>query len=545
MRKSTVASVAAALAVGCHAHVLPRQADSQNTTYTNPVIPGYHPDPSCIFVPEWDDTFFCAVSSFIAFPAMPVFASKDLINWRLISHVQNRPEQSPSAGNISRNDGGWYAPTLRYHEGVFYVINVDVDAQAPSSGIFTTEDPYDDAAWSDLLPVTVNGYDPDIFFDSDGTVYSQFAKTVNSDPFTTEIHQFTIDLPSGTASADYFLTNGTAVQPPEGPQMYYKDRWYWLVLAEGGTALDHQVTVSRSRNPTGPWELGPNNPVLTANPTSLFQTVGQADLFQDSTGNWWGVALATRSGPEYVHWPMNRETVLYPVSWPEGEWPVFDQVEGIMEGPLPAEDLNVPGDGPFVKAPDHYSFPPRSSLPKHFTYWRFPQEEKYTISPRGHPNTLRLLPSNANLTAFPTFDPLAGQTFVGRRQVDTLFKYSVDMKFTPKSEGEEAGATIFLRQERNAVLGLIYTEDGPQLRFKAEGPDAPATVTKVVPRSWAKQGLRFEIEAVNFTHYEFSAGPKHGGKLETIAYVDNALFSTSFTGESLFFPTASTAMLTC
>ncbi|KAI7258042.1 hypothetical protein KC352_g10788, partial [Hortaea werneckii] len=114
----------------------------KNSTYFNPIIPGFHPDPSCIFVPEWEDTFFCAVSSFIAFPGMPVFASKDLQNWRLISHVHNRPEQAPTLGNISRNSAGWYAPTLRFHEGTFYVINVDVDAQAPSSGIFTTTNPY-------------------------------------------------------------------------------------------------------------------------------------------------------------------------------------------------------------------------------------------------------------------------------------------------------------------------------------------------------------------------------------------------------------------
>jgi beta-xylosidase len=227
----------------------------KNTTYNNPIIPGFHPDPSCIFVKELDNTFFCASSTFLAFPAMPIHASKDLVNWKLISHVQNRPSQYPPAGNISRSSAGWYAPSLRYQKGTFYVINADVDA--PDSGIFTTTNIYDRNSWSDLLPVNVGGYDPDIFFDTDGTIYSQTAITISGDPFTTEIQQFTISLPSGAVSPRHFLTNGTNHQPPEGPHIYLKDDYYWLLLAEGGTALDHQVTFFRSKSPLGPWESDP------------------------------------------------------------------------------------------------------------------------------------------------------------------------------------------------------------------------------------------------------------------------------------------------
>lgn len=509
--------------------------DNANSTYYNPVIPGFHPDPSCIFVKEWDNTFFCAVSSFIAFPAMPMFASKDLVNWKLISHVQNRPEQFLPAGNISRNSGGWYAPTLRYHNETFYVINVDVDASGPvTGGIFTTTDPYDDSAWSDLLPVEVGGYDPDIFFDTDGTVYSQAAITISGDPFTTEIQQFTIDLPSGNTTPRRFLTNGTNQQPPEGPHIYYKDSYYWLLLAEGGTALNHQVTMSRSKSPTGPWELDPSNPILTAiNTTSIFQTVGHADLFQDADGNWWGVALSTRSGPDYVHWPMNRETVLYPVSWPEGEWPTLDPVRGEMSGPLPPTNLDVPASGPFVKEPDNYTFPPGSSLPRHFTFWRFPQTDKYTISPKGHKNSLRLQPSNANLTAFPSFQPLAGQTFVGRRQTDTLFAYNIDMDFSPARNGEEAGVTVFLSQDRHAELGVVRVEGQKYLRFRAEGPDAPPPVSRRLPKAWGDRGVSLEVQAFNFTHYSLSAGCQATGELQTVALVNNSMLSTSFTGKSM------------
>ncbi|KAK4561534.1 hypothetical protein LTR86_004852 [Recurvomyces mirabilis] len=470
---------------------------TKNTTYYNPIIPGFHPDPSCIFVKEWDNTFFCASSSFIAFPGMPIHASKDLVNWKLVSHVQSRPSQFPGAGNITRAGGGWYAPTIRYHQGTFYVINVDVDAATGGSGIFTTKNPYDNDAWSDLLEVEIGGYDPDLFFDKSGTIYSQAAITILGDPFTTDIEQFTIDLPSGNSTPRHFLTNGTGVQPPEGPHMYYKDGYYWLLLAQGGTALDHQVTISRSKSPSGPWELDPSNPILTAiNTTSLFQTVGHADLFQDATG----------------------------------EWPILQPVRGKMSGPLPPRNVNIPGTGPFVKDPDHYTFPPGSSLPRHFTYWRFPKAQNYVVSPAGHSNTLRLIPSNSNLTEFDTFDPRAGKTFIGRRQTDTLFTYTIDMSFTPQHSGEEAGATIYLRQERHAEIGVVNLNGTTHLRFRAEGPDAPATVKKPIPNSWC-EGISFEIKAFNFTHYSLSAGAR-GGHLETFAQVNNSLLSLEFTGKS-------------
>ncbi|KAI7217660.1 glycoside hydrolase family 43 protein [Hortaea werneckii] len=523
--KSTLILTALGLAPAIHGHF------DTNSTYFNPIIPGFHPDPSCVFVPEWEDTFFCAVSSFIAFPGMPVFASKDLQNWRLVSHVHNRPEQAPTFGNISRNSGGWYAPTLRFHEGTFYVINVDVDAQVPSSGIFTTTNPYQDSSWSNLMPISVGGYDPDLFFDSDGTVYIQYAATISNDPFTTEIDQVTVDLSTGNTSEPHFLSNGTGVQPPEGPHLYYKDGYYWLLLAEGGTALDHQVTMSRSKSPTGPWELDPANPVLTAiNSSSLFQTVGHADLFHDAAGNWWACALSTRSGPEYVHWPMNREGVLTPVSWPGDGWPVFDPVDGLMSGPLPRENPFVAGRGQFVGSNDYYKFAPGTSLPEHFTFWRFPKRENYVVSPPRHPYRLQLTPSNANLTGSEDFSPLDGQTFVGRRQEHTLFSYRVAMDFSPSKAGEEAGVTVFLRQERNAELGLISMDDKYALRFRATGPNAPETVDKEVPQWWAHRGIQFEIKAFNFTHYSLSAGPKGKKHLETVALVDNSLFSTSFTG---------------
>lgn len=222
-----------------------------------------------------------------------------------------------------------------------------------------------------------------------------------------------------------------------------------LTFILGGTGLNHMETIARSKNLTGPYTPYERNPILSnANTTQYFQTVGHADLFQDASGNWWGAALSTRSGPEWTTFPMGRETVLFPVTWKTGDWPVCSQVQGVMNGwPLPRENKDVGGSGPFIDAPDYITFPHGSKLPAHFVHWRDPIDSSYTISPSGHANTLRLTTSKLNLTGYDgIYAGTAGQTFVGRRQVDTLFTYSVVMDFDPKEDNMEAGVSLFLTQ---------------------------------------------------------------------------------------------------
>lgn len=505
----------------------------QNSTYYNPILPGFHPDPSCVFVKEWDNTFFCASSTFLAFPGIPIHASKDLVNWKLIGHAFNRPEQLPAFNNITGQQNGWYAPTIRYHNKRFWIIDSCVGSV---TGFWSTSDPYSNSAWTNVVPSEIPGYDPDLFWDTDGTVYSAFADTVLSDPFTTEIHQVELDVPSGNATNNRFLWNGTAdVSVPEGPHMMLKDGYHYLLLAQGGTATGHQVTIGRGKSAQGPFEADPANPILTANGTdAYFQTVGHADLFQDAAGNWWGVALATRSGPEYKNWPMGRETVLFPARWDKGEWPIMDPVRGQMSGPLPPIDKSIKGTGAFIKDPDYYKFPPGSSIPSHFAYWRFPKTENYIVSPKGHPNTLRLLPSYANLTAYPSFIPTDGITFIGRRQTDSLFTYSVNIDYSPSTVGEESGVSLFLTQDYHADLGIVRLNGtGSYLRFRAHGSNAPSETVVPIPQHWCAEGIKLQIQAYNITHFSFSAGSQQG-PVERIATVPATFVSNGFTGKWQF-----------
>ncbi|KAK6951018.1 hypothetical protein Daesc_007547 [Daldinia eschscholtzii] len=486
-----------------------------NSTYYNPVLPGWHSDPSCTQV---DGTFFCVTSTFISFPGLPVYASKDLVNWKLISHAWNRESQLPGISwNTTGQQQGMYAATIRYRDERFYVICEYLGTPRGDIGVlFKSDDPFSDEAWSDPVTFPVEKIDPDLFWDDDGKTYVATQGIILQE----------IDLETGEVSQPPIsLWNGTGGVWPEGPHLYKKDGWYYLMIAEGGTQMDHSITIARSRNLTGPYEAYENNPILTNRGTDeYFQTVGHGDLFQDANGNWWGMALATRSGPEFEIYPMGREAVLFPVTWEEGEWPVLQPVRGKMSGwALPPTNRDIPGDGPFNSDPDVYDFAEGTAIPRNLVYWRVPRDGAFSVTSKG----LQIIPSRNNLTGTPystTTPELSGQqglSFIGRRQTDTLFSFSVDLTFAPRQVGQEAGVTVFLTQVNHIDLGVVLLTKSSNstcasrrrreakthlaLRFRAEG--LPESRTVGVPEEWLDGPIRLHIETANATHYNLAAAP--------------------------------------
>ncbi|KAI2466688.1 glycoside hydrolase family 43 protein [Annulohypoxylon bovei var. microspora] len=493
---------------------------SANSSYFNPALPGWHSDPSCVHV---NGTFFCATSTFISFPGLPIYASKDLVNWKLVSHVWNRDSQLPGVSwNTSVQQYGMYAPTLRYHDSEFWVVCEYLGTETGNLGVvFRTSDPFTDAAWGDPVLFHPDSIDPDLFWDDDGTLYVATQGVVLQ----------SLDLSTGELSQPpVSLWNGTGGVWPEGPHLYKKDGWYYLMIAEGGTELDHSITIARSQQLTGPYESYANNPILTNRGTDeYFQTVGHGDLFQDSAGNWWGMCLSTRSGPDFTIYPMGREAVLFPATWETGAWPVLEPVRGTMSGwTLPPATRDVPGDGPFNADPDEYDFAVGTAIPRNLVYWRVPRAGAFTVTAQG----LQVVPSRNNLTGTPystTTPELTGQqglAFIGRRQTDTLFAFSVDVSFAPQDVGQEAGVTVFLTQFDHIDLGVVLLpgssnasssssrlllkkqEPNPQLslRFRATGNgDAPPPNIVSVPAAWLDGPIRLYIDTANATHYNLSA----------------------------------------
>ncbi|KAF9870753.1 xylosidase arabinofuranosidase [Colletotrichum karsti] len=391
----------------------------------------------------------------MAFPANPIYASKDFVNWRLASNAVNRVSQFPIIRSGTQgNGGGMFANTLRYHNGTFYLISTWASEElgGPRFVMFTSRDPFDDLAWSDAIWPRTPGYtiDPDIFFDDDGSVVVASAGA--------PIIAAYLDLSTGNTSEPWELWGGTGGASAEGPHLYKKDGYYYLLIAEGGTQLNHSATIARSMSLRGPWEAAPANPLVSnKNTDEYFQTVGHADLFQDSEGNWWGVALST-------------------LSWPEGSWPIADQVKGQMSGPLPEKSSIFRGLGPSVGEADIVDFEPGSALPSHWVHWRAPFDANdFAVSPKGFENTLRLTASRANLTTDAKFNASTeGVTAVFRRQEHTIFNFTADIHLGfGKSAEDEVGVSNFGTPNQHVDVGVVYLEaasdSATTFRLRANG----------------------------------------------------------------------------
>jgi beta-xylosidase len=296
--------------------------------YHNPIIPGFHPDPSICRV---GNDYYLVTSSFEYFPGVPIFHSHDLVNWRQMGHVLTRPSQLPLAG-AGPSDGIW-APSIRHHNGRFYMVTTNV-ARWPKwstrNCYVTAEDP--GGEWSEPVFLDEGGIDPDLFFDDDGsaTFVRNGAGGIWGGP---------VDLDAGRLTgAMQLLWSGTGGPYAEAPHLYKVRGRYYLVIAEGGTGYGHCVTVARGDSPLGPFEPCPRNPILThRHRHHPIQCTGHADLFEAEDSTWWAVFLGVRTiaigRPFQV---LGRETFLAPVTWTEDGWPLINAGEAIeleMEGP--------------------------------------------------------------------------------------------------------------------------------------------------------------------------------------------------------------------
>ncbi|KAJ6027073.1 glycosyl hydrolase [Penicillium canescens] len=388
----------------------------------NPIIPGFAPDPSIVGVAGW---YFLVNSTFHLFPGLPIYASKDLVSWRQIGgrlnyspllrtneprlgHAINRRDQlslsksatrlsapSPSTGGkILPATAGLYAPTIRYHAGKFYVVctnalyNKNTGQVGKQNFLVSTTDIWSDI-WSDPVYFDFVGIDPDLFFD-DGKIYITGSATPG--PWT-RINCFEIDIETGKRLLDErTIWTGTGGVYPEGPHIYKRNGWYYLLIAEGGTHLTHMITMARSRSIWGPYESCPNNPILTANGTDEYiQHTGHGDLFEDNDGQWWAVCLAVRKDKR-GRYAMSRETFLTSAKW-HGEWPSLEPVKLVPRALSNRNETPSLSAGPLID----------------YVYIRDVSLGKYSFNESN---------SNITLTASSTdlSDPEASPTFVGKRQ---------------------------------------------------------------------------------------------------------------------------------
>ncbi len=408
--------------------------------YRNPILPGFYPDPSVCRVGE---DFYLVNSSFEYFPGVPIFHSRDLIHWRQLGHVLDRPSQLEIPG-VAPSDG-IYAPTIRHHAGRFYLATtVNVTGRGFRNFFVTAENPA--GPWSDPIWVNQGGIDPSLFFDDDGRVFW----TGNGTGWATVrgLYQSEIDPASGTLlSEPRLIWTGSGGSYPEGPHLFKRDGFYYLLAAEGGTAECHMVTCARSRQPFGPFEPCPFNPVLThRSRMNIITSTGHADFFSDAAGDWWAVFLAIRYAEHGFH-PLGRETCLAPVEWTADGWPV------VNGGALVAERMEVARDlpaRPLPPAPVRDDFD-SAALGPDWVRLRLPAFEDYSLNARPGWLTLRC--------AAPALDDLASPAAVFRRLRHFEATARAWLDFEPASEREEAGLTVLIDQRHHAELVVARRGD--------------------------------------------------------------------------------------
>ncbi|BCJ73370.1 xylan 1,4-beta-xylosidase [Catellatospora sp. IY07-71] len=415
----------------------------------NPVLPGFHPDPSILRV---GDDYYLATSTFEWYPGVRVHHSRDLVHWQPLGGIVTERRLLDLRGCGDSN--GVWAPDLTWHDGLFHLVYSDVASFA--SGYwdpqnFLTTAPDISGPWSDPVPLHSHGFDAALFHDEDGTTWLLSMSAdwrPGRDRFGgIEIQRYDREKRQLVGNAQ-IIFRGTAAGLTEGPHLYRRDGWYWLVTAEGGTSWEHQVTVARSRNLLGPYEVDPAGPLLTSvdRPDLRLQKAGHGSLVQTQGGEWYLAHLVARPYSPRGNCVLGRETAIQRVDWPDGGWPS-------IPGGIPADEYQAPDlpahPWPDEPATDHFDGPDLSVC---WSTLRRPATPDW-IDLRSRPSHLRVRGGQS---------PVGKQTpsLVARRVGAERCSLETAVEFDPRDHRHLAGITAYYNTLNWYYLYLTRADDG-------------------------------------------------------------------------------------
>ncbi len=489
----------------------PALAQPNRASYHNPIIPGFNPDPSICRVGE---DYYLVTSTFEYFPGVPVYHSRDLVHWTMIGHVLDRPSQL-NLDSVACS-GGIYAPTIRYHNGTFYMITTLVgQSRAPQHRNFIVTAKNPAGPWSDPHWIAnAPGIDPSLFFDDNGKVYYSgndspkiklWDKHRNIWLQELDITTWTlvgkrVDVLDG---GEYYkkgtLDGGieSGVNNYESSHHYKKDGKYYLLIAHGGTSQNHAVSIWRSDSVFGPYEMNPSNPILTHRDLPkehAFTSTGHADLVQTQQGEWYIVYLAKRpyGGENFI---LGRETFMSPVDW-SGVWPIVNPKGTVGRGELTHAAPSLKANKVAPESPrDEFAAP---ALRAAWTFIRTPRSQWWSLTKRKGYLRINLRPESISEQANPSF--------IGRRQEYKDFSAAMKMEFTPGSGNEEAGLVV----ERDRDYYLKFTvgiDNGKRVVRLSEkaGPDVKDSVLAQQAASGTKY-MRVSSQGTDYTFAYSSDG---------------------------------------
>ncbi|WP_164716381.1 glycoside hydrolase family 43 protein [Paenibacillus whitsoniae] len=395
-------------------------------TIPNPVLPGDYPDPSIVRV---GDDYYVVTSTFQYFPGVMIHHSRDLVHWKPIGHVITRRSQIDLTGVPDSH--GVFASDISYADGKFWVVVPFFHGQPRCSNLlFTAKRP--EGPYSDGIVLNHHFIDPSIFHDDDGRRYLVFGGGW--------LQELDADGTRLIGEARQ-VWPGTGGRAPEAPHIVKRNGYYYLMLAEGGTAFGHMETLARSRSIWGPYESCPHNPVLTQpDPAHPLQKAGHGKLVEDPRGNWWMLHLGGRPLTPGGATPLGRETFLEPVRWTSDEW--FE----VGDGGRPQEWVEVPGSQALDLTESEPELFNGAELSPIWEWVRHPLEGSYALTDKG----LEL-----ECQPYPLYVP--GSTLILTRRWEHFgFETRTRLSFAPRSLGEEAGLIVYRDMDAMLLMSVRY-----------------------------------------------------------------------------------------
>lgn len=449
---------------------------SDDACFYNPILPGWYSDPSICTNGEGD--YFLVTSTFTYFPGVPIFHSKDLVNWKQVGHILSRPSQlvNMEGQHVS---GGIFAPAISYnpHNKTYYMVTTNVGA---GNFFVKTKNPFGE--WSDpiMLP-EVGGIDPSFFFDEDGKAYivnnddAPDNKPEYSGHRTIRIQEFDVTTDKTIGSRKILVNKGVHPEEKpiwiEGPHIYKINGKYFLMDAEGGTSDWHSEVIFRSDSPMGPFIPWKNNPILTQRHLSAdrprpITCAGHADLVQAKEGDWWAVFLACRPINNKFE-NLGRETFIMPVRWSEDGFPYITQGEETV--PLTCRREGVKRDSvvTFGNFEVNDSFDD-TTLGMAWMTLRAPATDLYSLTETPGFLSLKCADVSTAEKSVPAF--------IGRRMQHHKFECSTRMLFNPSDNKEVAGMLLFKDESHQYFFCVAQSEGKRHISLKKTNKTAEEVV---------------------------------------------------------------------
>lgn len=491
----------------------------------NPILPGFNPDPSIV---KANGRYYIAVSSFQWLPGIRIYESPNLIDWTHKTDVLTT--QHDFRGNPI--DCSVWAPQISYHNNKFYVVYTDVKSTArpfkDCRNYLITSDSID-GPWSEPVYLNGSGFDPSLFHDDDGKKYLlnviwDYRVTTGNKSDGIVLQEF--DEKENRLVGDLIkIFDGTELKKTEASHIYKKDDYYYLITAEGGTGRGHAVTVARSKDITGPYELDPDYPMLTSaqDPDWPFQQSGHASLIETDNNEWYMAHLMTRPiNGEYVL--LGRETAIQKVYWDEDGWLRLSH-----GGKLPAVEVEAPeGTHSEMKdqTTDFTDYFDQGALDKEWNTLRAAATEDW-FSFDAPEKGLRIYGGESVQSLF-------NHHLIGTRQKDFIFKAETKVSFEPTNFLQMAGMLLYLNEKNYIYSYITHDEEKGKILRLMKSVDGIFELLPLIIELEDNQAVKLGIEVDGVEaqfYYEANDGKQLMGEIQDISFLSGG-FTGNFIGLS-------------